>query len=361
MIKLSHLDKFWKRYLWVRIFFLFFDVFVYRKMSPLGDTFRYLASTPRLDHSMLFGSTSMMEGLGGILHLITFGNLILANLPATLLAFFTIRWTAEKLKWRSLVGDRTLFLLLCFPNFCIWTSVFSKEVVGLVFSAILGVLYVNFLNGKFKIRRRDVLAVYLCLVFKPHYLPFIFQGLIFIYFAYKIKSPYGRFVLGLLFIAFDVSVLMSLSETINRLAAGMYIHFSSYGGKSTRPNIFLEDGDFFRHAPIGMIVAFVGPTFSEMLRSLPNLLAGLEGIFVLGAFGWLTYKEVLRLPMYGKMNPLLIFPIAFTTLGLLFIHYPFGIFNPGSGIRYRTNFVFLLMILFLYVYGYHKQRFMKRN
>jgi hypothetical protein len=143
-------------------------------------------------------------------------------------------------------------------------------------------------------------------------------------------------------------------DEINTLSFMMYNHFG--GANSSRTNIFINEGDFFRYAPLGMLVSFVGPTLSEMASSPANLIAGVEGVLILVFLIYLILRQLLRFLRYGQFNPTIIFPIMITVFGILFVHYPFGIFNPGSATRYRENFLFLFFILFLYMYIHEIQQ-----
>lgn len=344
-------SKFWLTYFCVRIFYLFFDVFLYNRFSHLGDTSRYLQGGIGDENgSPLINSTFLMDTIGGILGNLSGGNELLANLPFTIISFYCVYWSITILKISRYINKYLLFVLISLPNFCIWTSVFSKETFGLIFSSILGVLYINFLKGDFKIRFRDLFALYLCIVFKAQYLPFILIGLAYIYLCKKfIKSPYQQMIFGVLIMSIAIVVLYVIRDIVDALALQMYAHFD-FPGSSTRENIFTQPGDFYRVAPIGIFIAFVGPTFNEMFASPLALIAGIEGIAIIGIFLMLTSRFLIRIFSKLRVNPIPFFSIMFTTIGILFIHYPFGIFNMGSAIRYRTNFIYFFILLFIYLY-----------
>ena len=149
--------------------------------------------------------------------------------------------------------------------------------------------------------------------------------------------------------------IIVLSDFIDQLAMGMYVHFD-VEGTSTRSNLFLNEGDFIRNAPLGMIIAFIGPTLSEMIKNPLSLIAGVEGVMMIGIFMWLSFRALYRMAHDGYFSPVTFFSITITVVGILFLHYPFGIFNPGSAIRYRTNFIFLFIILFSYLYAKYKKK-----
>lgn len=345
--------QFWNLYFIYRFIIFVFDIFVYSKMTSLGDTERYLHGVGGTATNWLLNSTAMMDFFGAIIGKLTLYNMFFANLPFMVLSFMIIRWAIEKTNLRRNIPSILLYMLLCLPNFCVWTTIYSKEFVGLVISAIFGVLFFRYFKGDFKLKWIDFFATYLCLLFKPQYLPFIFQGLFYIFIARKfLKSAESCLTLALVVLVLNVCIVIAITPLINQLASVMYIHFN-VDGTSTRPNVFVEDGDFFKHMPTGIIIAFLGPTYVEMVKSPFMMIAGLEGLFMIGLFVLLSAKVLKSLLNYGRLSPVPLFSILITTLGLLFIHYPFGIFNPGSAIRYRTNFLFLFMLLLGYLYSYY--------
>jgi hypothetical protein len=349
-MRLYKLSRFWLTYFLIRLFYLFFTVLVYARLTTLGDTARYLRVRTGFSSLMFFSSTVFMDYTGGLIGAAFQGNMILANLPFAGASFLIVRWVIETLDLKNRHNKLFLVILISLPNFCIWTSVCSKEVFGLAFSAVFAVLYVNFLRGNYKLRIRDALGLWLGLMFKPQYLPFILQGLLFIYMADKLagRNPGGQVILGLIFLCANILFLYAVRSTVNAYAGQMYRHFDLLGAQSTRANIFLKDGDFYRYAPYGMFIAFFGPLPGEMLEKSTHLIAGIESLWILLFFAVLSRTAAFRLLLKGRLSPLREFTILIVCAGICFVHYPFGIFNPGSAIRYRTNFIFLFIVLLLY-------------
>ncbi|MDL2281722.1 hypothetical protein LJC44_01210 [Parabacteroides sp. OttesenSCG-928-G06] len=357
----TKVDSFWFTYFCIRLFYLFFTVFVYSKLTILGDTHRYLTIgiSPSVD--MLFSSTLLMDFLGGIAGYLSGGIDIISNFPFMLVSFFSVKWVVESLELKKYVSKRLLLFLLSTPSFCIWTSICSKETIGLLFISIFAVLLVNFLQGDYKIRVRDWGAAYLCLLFKPQYFIFILQGLFYIYLSAKIKRPQINFLLGVVFVFCNLLVLYLLRNIVNEYAEIMYMHFDFKGSGSTRDNIFLHENDFFYHAPAGMFLAFWGPNLSEMLSKPTHLFVGIESFVVMVVFCYLVYRYFFRLLIKGKFSPTILFSYFIIFTGISLLHYPFGIFNPGSAIRYRTNFFFLFVVLLLYLHIYTSHCLHKKN
>ncbi|KAA6343363.1 hypothetical protein EZS27_008954 [termite gut metagenome] len=352
-MKINRINRFWFTYFFIRLFYLFFTVFIYRELTTLGDTGRYLNRGFNFSSSMFYSSTDLMDCIGGFFGTLFGGNNIISNFFFMLLSFYIIRWTVEKLELKKHINEKLLLISISLPNFCIWTSVCSKEVVGLTFSAILAVLFINFFNGFYKIRKRDWIAFYLCLVFKPQYFPFIFQGLILIYLMHKLRKPLSQLILGVTFITANLLALYLMKDIINEYTSQAYAHFNVSMAASTRDNVFVNDNDFFHKAPLGMFTAFWGPTIEEMLSKPTHLLAGIESLFIVCLFCFLLKDFFIDL-FRGRIIAVIAFSYFIVFSGICLLHYPFGIFNPGSAIRYRTNFIFLFLILLLYLYNYYK-------
>lgn len=349
-------DKFWFTYFIIRVFYLLFAVLIFGRIATLGDTEQYLNAGLHFDVSAFYRSTFLMGCIGGSIGSLLGGSNIISNFPFMLISFGVVKWAIDELNLRKFVGAPLILVLISLPNFCIWTSVCSKEVFGLIFSAIFGVLFVNFLEGRYRLGKRDFLAAYLCVLFKPQYFPFIVQALFLIYLMNeKFKTPKSRLGVGVFFIACNLCGLYLLRDIVNEYADMMYVHFSLDGAESTRDNIWLKEDDFFYKAPLGMFVAFWGPTLGEMIAKPTHLMAGLESVLLCVLLVYLCSRMLVRFLRGAKVHAVL-FPVYFIVItGICLLHYPFGIFNPGSAIRYRTNFIFLFVLLFLHLYVYYKK------
>ena len=354
-------DRFLFAYFCVRIVYLVFAVYVYGSVSQLGDTGRYLNGETSTWGQGNY-STSIMDWLGGFAASLTGGSALLSNFPFMLLSFFCVRWAVETLRLRQRMNRQLLFILLALPNFCIWTSVCSKECMGLCFSAILGVLCVHFLQGDFRLHQRDLLGAGLCLIFKPQYLPFILQGLAFIWLADKLAlTGKGQMLLGAFFIILNIGILYFIQPLVDDLSLMMYAHFDLANAESTRDNIFLHAGDFYRQAPYGMFLSFFGPTLSEMIQKPTHLIAGMESLLIVFLMLFMAKRSLKRLCFLGRLEPRYFFSIFLIITGICFIHYPFGIFNPGSAIRYRTNFIFLFILILSELYIHDTTKGLQEN
>jgi len=130
----------------------------------------------------------------------------------------------------------------------------------------------------------------------------------------------------------------------------MPAHFSQEAGSNRENTIWVEQYDFFRNAAYGMYIAFVGPTVDEALSKSIHMLAWIESMLILAAFGILSVKYILTSTLRSTFNVMFVCGFSLVTFWILLVHYPFGALNPGSAIRYRESFYAFLVILFFFMY-----------
>lgn len=333
----------------VKLFYIFFSEYVYGLLVKLGDTPRYLSASFDPSLKLLVSSTHFMDFTGAIAGILPAP---LYHIPFALISFYGVVYLIRTLSSFNLLNtywDRVLFfLILSLPSTGVWSSIHSKESVAVFFMSIL-VSYIirASLTNEFKAKWIELASMYLCLLFKPQYAIAIISVYSYIYIVRKSGlKPLGQFALFVCMITVQVYLLYFISDIINLYAKGMYAHFDSAEANSTRENIFISDYDFFRYAPSGMFIAFWGPTLAEVVSKPIQGIAFIES-FILVCLFFLLLLRASRGVVYGRFNIFAFSVFAFTFFWLLFLHYPFGVFNPGSGIRYRTNFIsFLLGVLF---------------
>jgi hypothetical protein len=331
---------------------MLFAIFLFSRLTTLGDTFDYLHAPLHFSSKVFYSSTEMMQFSGALCKLI-FRTDVLACLPFMLLAFYGVYYAVDRLNLYSY--STYILILFSLPNFGVWTSILGKEAVGCFFCAVLAVLIIKNLNGRYKLKFIDYAALYVCAVFKPQYLLFILQALTFISVTKRFKDKrFFPLALGLIVVGLNIGVIYYYRDLIDSLAKGMAIHFSSnnpnlaHSTRSEEP--WLVPYGFFHEAPYGIFIAFFGPTVSEMLAKPAQLIAGLESAVMLICFALLLLPRLQYNFTRLRFNPVLFISYFLIFAGILFIHYPFGFLNPGSAIRYRSNFygLFVLLLLFLF-------------
>jgi hypothetical protein len=340
---------------------MFFAIFVYAKLTTLGDTGRWMNGTVNGSLLTAFTNSSIFMDYIGAFVTAIFGEL-LGNLPFMIISYYGIYYSVSKLKLsnRELV---IILVLLSFPSFGIWSSIAGKEAVGVFFMGILsGYIIDIYQKVRYKPIFIEILAVYLLMLFKPQYSLAIFSIIFFIVVSniFNLKAK-GKLFLFLFHIIISLIGFYIFQDLINELTYILPAHFRADAG-STRENIFwLENNDFFINAPYGMFIAFFGPTFSEIISKPIQSIVFLESFVILIIFLHFIFSFCRIIIRTGKVNIYIFSIISILLFWILLVHYPFGLFNPGSAIRYRENFYGMFVVLLSFMYLEIKNKFYKRN
>lgn len=320
-----------------------FSVFVFSKFSTLGDSDAYLTGHYDDDRAM---RTVVITRIATAVSSIT-GNVVLAQLVFSLAAaagvVYVVRQAALHGRYRW-----PLLMILLVPNFGVWASVAGRESL---FIALLG-FFLGAVLGYFRRPRLFHLSLALACV----------AGMVFI------RAPYG---LGLaLFLAMFLLyrsgprtrtsagvqvLLLALAAvvvlTIVWQALDQYItvevlprakSYFTLHSDTTRTWVHIDDAaDLFSSLWWSLPLALVGPTPMEVVERplmLPFLLSGLV------VFACLLHSLVLafRAPP-GMLRKILVVGWLPALAFILVTYVPFGIYNPGSAIRYASSFLLFLV------------------
>lgn len=343
------INKIWFAFSVVKVSYMFFALFVYAQLTTLGDTDRYLAGITYGSSTWFLNSTQMMDFLAHTLFLIL--GPVLANLPFVVLSIYGIYYAVQRLE----LNNKELIFLLAFlslPSFGVWTSVASKEAMAVFFLGIILGFIIDVIKGNTKKNYTLVIfAFYLCALFKTQYLIGITALLIYVVLSKQLGlKAFGKLILLLLFFLFSFLMLYIFRTEINELSFVMPAHFNLNAGSTRDNTIWVNDYDVFWNAPYGMFVAFFGPTLDEALSKTTHLFAFIESLVILMVFLYALMKLLLVSLASGKLNIYFVGIFLTVTPWILFVHYPFGVLNPGSAIRYRSGFYAFIVILFYFVY-----------
>ncbi|WP_111640053.1 hypothetical protein [Marinomonas shanghaiensis] len=349
-IKLKYkVDKIWFAYFVIKFFYMLFALFVYSKLTTLGDTYRYLRGDEAFGPGLWRDSTALMDTFGYSFSLLL--GPVLANIPFLVLSCIGVYYPVNRL---NLTKNQLIVLLalLSVPSFGVWTSIISKEAFGVFYLGIILGFFIDYIKRKPNKRHFLVIfCVYLCALFKPQYLIGIAALFTFVFISRKFSlRGFGKTVILALFFVFSFLALYIFRNEINELSFIIPMHFSLDAGSTRENTIWVNDFDVFRNAPYGMFIAFFGPTLSEALSKPTHLLVFIESALIVGVFLCALLKLLLISFNTGRLNVFFVGVFLTATLWILFVHYPFGALNPGSAIRYRENFYAFLVILFYFCY-----------
>jgi len=344
-------NKYWFGYFLIKLFYMFFAIFIYSKLTTLGDTGRWMSGRLFIPEnlSFLYTSTEFMDFFGGISSYML--GSILGNLPFMILSFYGIYYSVSKL---SLTNNQfyILLFLLSLPSFGIWSSVAGKEAIGVFFMGIILGYIIDILdNNRFNVKVVELISFCLMFIFKPQYSIAIFSIIIFIYLSRKLNlQGYGKLFLLIFHIILAVIVLYIYKDTINEISYILPKYFSLDAGSTRENNIWINDYDVFFNAPYGMFIAFWGVTLNEVFNKLILSIFFTESLIIFSFFLYFIVLSLKKIYDSGRVNILILSIISMMLFWLLFAQYPFGVFNPGSALRYRENFYGFLVIMLFYIY-----------
>lgn len=338
----------WRLFIFCKCAYMLFALHVYSLFTTLGDTDRYIQAGFQFNSDALFSSTVMMDVVAGF-----FGEILgytFGNLPFVALASYGIFYSVSR---AGFCGKQLVFLLalLSAPSFGIWTSIASKEAVCVFW---LGILLGSLFDLIYKRRINWILlflALYLGFIFKPHYLACVVVVFVFIYLKNRLKLKRDGIFLLLIGIVSSLFYLLFLfSYEINELSFLMPANFSLDAGSTRENDIWVNDFDVFFNAPYGMYISLQGPTISEALNKPTHFLALIESWIVFGFLLAGLFKIGYLSARYSRFNLYFISIFCLAFLSMSFVHYPFGVLNPGSAIRYRSGFFAFWAVLFYWLY-----------
>ena len=345
---------------------VFVAKFVIARFTILGDIETFMYGEPMEEYgtiSMMFSKHGLMtlfkkDELGiviiSLIHKICHFD-ILTFCVCAVIGYIGIRRFLLEAK----SGSKFFLLLihLCYsPSFNIWSSIAGKECL-VVFG--MGVLCAELIKlykqEPFKPGILFFVALWLVMVLKKPYIPFVLITFSYVVFRRCVSLPYK----------WDVVLLIGLMAAV---AMGMYLlryqldEYSFFAqdvfrvsARSTRGHVFIEQFDVFKKMPYLMPLAFWGPTWAECGTSPLHLFSFMEsGVIILMFVVMLWGFPVCLVRQFRKYYQWFLLGCNSVFL-LLFVQYGQGIINPGAGIRYRTN-IYLPVIAFVYIFAYLKEQ-----
>jgi hypothetical protein len=345
--------KIWVLFFISKLAYTFLALAVYSRFTTLGDSAAYIASS----HSKVnwfINSTAIMDYTASSASFF-FGDYG-THIFFCILAFYGIYTSLEKAN----LNKRNLYLTLVFlslPSIGIWTSIVSKE-------AILCFACGIFIRFLIQVHREEpidkliglTIAIYIIGIFKPQYLAVFIPILLFV----KYKNTYFRsisakIIILLSYVVTIISLAVIYNELIQQTALIVSSHFNPDAASTRDEALWKEPYDFFTKLPYGFYISFVGPTFAEATNKITHLMSFIESwIIILIGIRFYLYSFLERLKnLRLDINILLISVVIY--FGFMFFHYPFGVMNPGSAIRYRAGFLPAMFIMLMY-FNYHRSK-----
>lgn len=324
-----------------RIIFMFISLIAISKITILGDYNRYSNSDvieifQKNLSDILFNRTFLTDIFVGGIRKILFGSEILTSIFFNLLSTYGIIYFLRAIDWNKCI---LIFLLL--PSFNIWSSYPSKENIVIFSSGIvMGNLIQLFKNKKVKNKKIFFLSVYLLIVYKIQYMPSIIIFSLYLFFLIK-KKKQIRILFYMIYLILSFLLLYLLREKIDMFLKNFHLNFFTIKETFRNQNIFQERYGFYKNMVYGMFISVWGPGIRELNMGNIKILSYLESMLI---FLMVIYKMLMI-----KVNKEKIF-VLFNCLFWLFLaQYPFGVFNAGAAVRYRTN-LYIIFLTFFYIF-----------
>lgn len=342
----------------VKIAATLFAILVYSRFTQLGDAERYLSASVPFSLTSILDRTTFTDLLFSSLRRL-FASDLAVHLGTSLLVAITL-WATLRRSY-PYADRRLLWLALLLPHFLVWTSVVGKEAIAVIsFTGLVWVTVQLVVHGRlhFSIFFFSTIT---SLLIRPHYFIayaiLFFGGLV----SRLMKKQSARlgidtYIFLSVFVFLGISILLTFSTSfwgpylleVMQVTEG---YFLSYDAASNRLAIDWDSPfDFFMNAWWGIPFSIIGPLPTEVVTRpilLPVLLEGLASalLFVI------LFLKVLAHGFSFRQHRLFLF-LGFIPAVVveIIVHYPFGLFNPGSALRYKQSIaplLYLFPIMFL--------------
>jgi hypothetical protein len=339
-----------------KLLYCFYGIFIFGNLSPLGDSGTYLNSPIVIDYGLFRNNTLLTSTFTAVVKKIFLFD-IFVHLVFCLMSFGALKLVLDTLKF-SQTKTYILILLLSFPSFGMWTSVVSKEVLTCVFTCFNLVWIINLLRDE-KLKYSiwiNLIFLYFTMVMRPSVGVGVALFIGALYFNKIVWiNKYIRF-LAMIFSIFSSAIIVYVltiqyvQDSFIPLAEA-YFDPRYYSSTSTREFGFWKTAsDLYSRAPYGIFLANLGPTFLESLKKpffIPYFFEGV--LFILINFYFVSTTFISHL-WKEKIKGNFILFLIFGLFVILFINYPFQIYNPGSALRYRSSYYHIVIILLFFFY-----------
>lgn len=324
-----------------------FTVYIYQGLvGPIGDSPRYLSASFEPSWQSLIDRTSFTDLVFSFIRLFL-GELqthLFVSIFSAIVVFYLFR------RYYDYVPKILFWISFLLPHFLVYSGLVCKESLAIPAFLLLTKFSIDLVVSQRGKLLDFCLGFVVCLLVRPNYLiAYIF--LIFITFIVckfrlfaKINLSFGVsfFVLSVLMFTSIVVIYLTRSfwggyvlSSMNHLSREF---FKLTDANTTRWYISWENlGDFFVDMWWGIPFSIIGPTVNEAIRRpilIPVFIEGIISLFLL-LFNLFSLLSIARFDPRLKMIVVFGF-IPSVMIGLL-LHYPLGIFNPGSALRYKQS------------------------
>lgn len=320
-----------------------FSVYVYSRYSQLGDAQAYLTGEyGEYSQGRTLLITRIASGLRSVL-----GTDLLVHMAFSLFAAAGVCYLVAQGDVRGRYRWPLLAILLN-PNFGVWASVTGRE------SLFVGLLafFMGTVLGHYRRRRvAHVLVAPLCVAGMIYIRAPFGVGIALFYLIYLLYAwgPRLRLSVGVQAIFFLALAAIGVSLAwpyidyyISNEVLPLAQSYFTIASTTTRTWIHLRTaGDLMSGLWWILPLSLIGPTPAEAIARPVMLPFMAAGLVVFGLLLYSVYVALFKSPR-GPARGILVLGWLPAMFVILVSYAPFGIYNPGSGIRYASCFLLFL-------------------
>lgn len=327
-----------------------FSVFVYSHFSQLGDANSYLTGAyEETGEARTYFVTLLATRLMALVHVD-----LIAHLVYSLFAASGVAYMVRQAKVHDGYRWALLAILLC-PNFGVWASVIGREALFIGMLGFFMGAVVGYYTDRGLLRMLLAVACVGGMVFirAPYGMG---AGLFLLMFLVYMWGPRTQLSVGvqlLGFAAVAAFVLYLAWPAIDDYIAGDVLPkaktFFTINSDTTRLWMNLTTTpQLFRTLWWTLPMALVGPTPAEVAARPLMLPFFLSGLMVLCVLVFSLHAAWRQSPP-GLLRKILVLGWMPAMLLILVSYVPFGVYNPGSGIRYESCFLLFLILPSMFI------------
>ncbi len=334
----------WAHIYLIFISWTFFSVYLYSQYSQLGDSEAYLSGA--YDESAAGRTLAISAISANVLSLVR--SELLAHLVFSAFAASGVGYLVHQARVRGHYRWPLLAIVLT-PNFGVWASVVGRESI---FIGLLGLFMGSMLAYYRKPAFHRAVIALICVAGMAFIRgPYgIGVGLFFLMFLIYRSGARTQLSIGVQALLFTLVSLVVLALAWSYLAHYIGVEvlplaksFFTIHSDTTRTWIEMDTiGDLLTSLWWSLPLALIGPTPAEVLARPVMLPFFVSGLVV---FASLLYSIGVAFGApAGRLRKILLLGWLPAMIFILIAYVPFGIYNPGSAIRYAS--CFLLFIIF---------------
>lgn len=323
-------------------------VYVYTKFSSFPDAERYLnANLGSWSFSYLFNRTLFTDFIFAFLK-----NFLIFNIAVHLFVSISlggILWYVFKDDYRC-VNKPLLYGCIFLPHFLIWSGMVGKEALAIAgFLLFIKASIDLVVWNKFRVIPL-FLGLFLGFIIRPHYaVVYVYLFIISLLVGKSRVQLMGLFsphrslfllgvVLGYLGLLYTLLHPLFSDSLLQFMRVTRRYFFIFTQNNSNRGWILWKDtSDFFSNIPWGIPTSIIGPTYTEAWAKPIFWPVLIEGYIALILLIICSYKLLRFTTKFRTYSSIIIWGFLPALLLGLLINYPFGLFNPGSAIRYKQS------------------------